>query len=145
VSSLNGKDHLIAGFLHYLQEAALETISPAPLKFVINTHYHWDHTDGNPWMHEASATIVAHENTLERVTSGTRVIIPGHGPVGDRAQRTGFRDMLVTVRDNVAQLKKQGKTLAETIAARPTAAFDAQYGDFVIGPAFFIQLVYMGV
>jgi hypothetical protein len=68
-----------------------------------------------------------------------------HGPVCDRAQLTGFRDMLVTVRNNVAQLKKQGKTLAETIAARPTAAFDAQYGDFVIGPAFFIQLVYMGV
>jgi glyoxylase-like metal-dependent hydrolase (beta-lactamase superfamily II) len=81
---------------------------------------------------------------IDAATAET-IIIPGHGPVGDRAQRTGFRDMLVTVRDNVAQLKKQGKTLAESIAARPTAAFDAQYGDFVIGPAFFIQLVYMGV
>ena len=53
--------------------------------------------------------------------------------------------MLVAVRGNVARLKKEGKTLAETVAAKPTAAFDAQYGDFLINPAFFIQLVYMDV
>jgi len=224
-------------------EAALAAIGPAPLKYLIDTHYHWDHTDGNAWVHEDGATIIAQENTLQRLTSGTRVIewgytfppvsgdglptevfrsdktlqfdgetivlkhygsghtdtdisiyftkadvlqvgdiwwnghypfldngaggsidglirwvnecikastahtiiVPGHGAVGDRAGLTEFRDMLVTVRANVARLKKEGKTLAETVAARPTAAFDAKYGDFLISPAFFTQLIYMDV
>ena len=224
-------------------EAALASISNAPLKVVINTHYHWDHTNGNAWMNEAGATIIAHENTLKRLTSGSRVIewgftfppspkaalptvvfqtektvqfggetlllkhfgaghtdtdaliyfknadvlsvgdiwwnghypfldngaggsidglirwvneciklatpktiiVPGHGEVSDRAGLTEFRDMLVAVQGNVARLKREGKTLAETVAAKPTAAFDAKYGDFLISPAFFIQLVYMDV
>ena len=49
--------------------AALAGIGPAPLKYLINTRYHWDHTDGNVWVHDAGATIVAHENTLKRLTS----------------------------------------------------------------------------
>ena len=222
---------------------ALDALGPAPIRMLIDTHYHWDHTDGNPWVHDAGAKVVAHENTLKRLTTGTRVIewgytfppldagglptevvrdhetlsfdgesivlthygaghtdtdllvyfthadvmqtgdiwwnghypfidygaggsidgmirwtnaclkivtantiiIPGHGPVGDRTQLLAYRDMLVTVRDNVSRLKREGKTLAEVIAAKPTAAFDQQYGDFVIDPAFFTQLVYMGV
>jgi glyoxylase-like metal-dependent hydrolase (beta-lactamase superfamily II) len=224
-------------------EAALASIGPAPVKYLINTHYHWDHTDGNAWLGESGATIIAHENTLKRLTSGTRVIewgftfpptpksglptvvfrtdktmdfegetivlrnygaghtdtdisiyfknadilqvgdiwwnghypfldngaggsidglirwvnecikastdrtiiIPGHGEISDRAGLTEFRDMLVGVRTNVARLKKQGKTLAETVASKPTAAWDAKYGDFLISPAFFVQLVYMDV
>jgi glyoxylase-like metal-dependent hydrolase (beta-lactamase superfamily II) len=224
-------------------EEALASIGPAPIKYLINTHYHWDHTDGNAWLHEAGATIIAQENTLKRLTSGTRVIewgfmfpptppaglptivfktektmefggeiivlkhygpghtdtdasiyfknadilqvgdiwwnghypfldngaggnidglirwvnecinastdhtiiIPGHGDVSNRAGLIEFRDMLVAVRGNVARLKKSGKTLAQTVAAKPTAAFDAKYGDFLINPAFFTQLIYMDV
>jgi hypothetical protein len=44
--------------------------------------------------------------------------------------------MLVTIRDKVAKLKQQGRSLDETIAAKPTAAFDAKWGQFVITPAF---------
>jgi len=73
------------------------------------------------------------------------IIVPGHGEVSNRAGLTEFRDMLAAIRGNVARLKKEGKTLSETIAAKPTAAFDAKYGDFLINPAFFIQLVYMDV
>ncbi len=224
-------------------EAALDSTGAVPLKYVIDTHYHWDHTDGNAWAHQKGATIIAHENTLKRLTTGTRVIewgfffpptppeglptvtvkdektmdfegetlvikhygnghtdtdlsvyfkkadvlhvgdiwwnghypfldngaggsidglihwvnecikasgpntiiVPGHGEVSNRAGFTEFRDMLVAIRTNVARLKKEGKTLAETVAAKPTAAFDAKYGDFLISPAFFIQLVYMDV
>ncbi len=223
--------------------AALAGIGPSPVKFVIDTHYHWDHTDGNAWLHERGATIIAHENTLKRLTTGTRVvdwsfrfpasapdglptvtfrddrtmtfgnetivmkhyqeghtdsditvyfrnadvlqvgdiwwngfypfidytaggsidgvirevnacidastpktiIIPGHGPVGTRAGLIEFRDMLVAIRANVARLKHQGKTLAETVEAKPTAAYDAKFGQFLIDPAFFTHLVYMGV
>jgi hypothetical protein len=56
-----------------------------------------------------------------------------------------YRDMLVTMRDKVAKLKQQGRSLDETIAAKPTAAFDAKWGQFVITPAFFTRLVYQGV
>src|SRR5262245_38012047 len=48
--------------------AALKGISDKPLRFIINTHYHFDHTDGNLALHDA--TIVAHENVRKRLTSG---------------------------------------------------------------------------
>jgi glyoxylase-like metal-dependent hydrolase (beta-lactamase superfamily II) len=224
-------------------QVALDGISKAPVKYLINTHWHWDHTDGNEWVHSLGATIIAQENTLkhlsatthvaewdytfqpwpiagrptvtfktdktlkfdgesivlrgfgpghtdgditayftkadvmslgdifwngvypfidsdtggsidgmirlvnaslERVTDKT-IIVPGHGPVGDRAQLIEFRDMLVACRENVARLKKQGKSLEEVVAAKPTAAYDAKFGGFVIDPAFFTRLVYAGV
>ena len=53
--------------------------------------------------------------------------------------------MLVGIRENVAALKKQGKSLEDTVAAKPTAAYDARWGGFVIDPAFFTKLVYEGV
>src|SRR5262245_17872981 len=40
-------------------QVALNKISPSPLKYVVNTHWHWDHTDGNAWMHSAGAIIIA--------------------------------------------------------------------------------------
>ena len=80
-----------------------------------------------------------------RVTTDKTVVIPGHGPVANKASLTAFRDMLSTIRNNVAALKKQGKSLSETIAARPTAAYDAKWGQFLITPAFFVTLVYSGV
>ena len=223
--------------------AALDSIGPGSVKYVVNTHYHWDHSDGNAWLHDGGATIIAHDNTLTHLREGTRVIdwsfkfqpvprsglptvtfkvdkiyrfgdetvqlkyrgtghtdtdvtayfqkadvlavgdicwngfypfidysaggsidgvirqvdaciqastnhtiiVPGHGEVSDRETLIKFRDMLVTVRKNVARLKHQGKTLAETIAARPTRAYDAKFGQFLIDPAFFTHLVYMGV
>jgi hypothetical protein len=53
--------------------------------------------------------------------------------------------MLVTVRDRVAALKAEGRSLEEIVAARPTAAFDAVWGRFVITPPLFIRLVHEGV
>src|SRR5882672_1290802 len=53
--------------------AALDGIGPGSLRYVVNTHWHYDHTDGNAWMHEAGATIVAHENTRRRMSTATRV------------------------------------------------------------------------
>jgi len=224
-------------------QAALSNISPAPLKYVVNTHWHWDHTDGNAWMHAAGATIVAHKNTLKHLTetthvdawnwtfdpvpagarptllvnkgktfpfAGTRIevenfggghtdgdlwvyfkdadvlalgdtfwngiypyidnedggsidgaikwanqavarttdhtiVIPGHGAVGTRDQLIEFRDMLVTVRNNVAALKQQGKSLDEIVAAKPTAAFDAKWGNFVFNGDQFTRMVYAGL
>jgi hypothetical protein len=73
------------------------------------------------------------------------IIIPGHGEIGNRSELIEFRDMLVAIRGNVAKLKKQGRSLEETIAAKPTATFDAAWGGGLWGPAGFTQLVYTGV
>jgi glyoxylase-like metal-dependent hydrolase (beta-lactamase superfamily II) len=224
-------------------EAALQATGPGAVKYLINTHYHWDHTDGNAWVHGLGATIVAHENTLKHVSMATRVddwnftfpvyspegrpteltgarrmmsfngtkidikyygpshtdgdvsvyfvgpnvlstgdtfwngaypfidneqggsidgmiraaddnvarantgtiVVPGHGPVGNRAQLVEFRDMLVEVRKNVAAFKARGMSRDEVIAARPTRGFDAKWGGFVLDGAFFTRLVYDGL
>lgn len=79
-------------------------------------------------------------------TTGATIVIPGHGhPVSDRAGLLAFRDMLVDIREKVAALKRQGRSLPETLAANPTAAYDAAWGRFVISPALFTRLVYAGV
>ena len=222
---------------------ALNNLSADPITQLINSHWHIDHTDGNSWVHSAGATITAHLNTKNHLSTSTRVegwqytfppspagalpttifddehhahhndtnialkyygpahtdsdisvlfeeadvihvgdtlwngiypfidystggsidgmiraaernlrvttdktvVIPGHGPVANKASLTAFRDMLSTIRNNVAALKKQGKSLSETIAARPSAAYDAKWGQFLITPAFFVTLVYLGV
>jgi glyoxylase-like metal-dependent hydrolase (beta-lactamase superfamily II) len=88
--------------------------------------------------------IRATERNLQVITD-KMIVIPGHGPIGNKAGLTEYRDMLVTIRSNVATLKKQGKSLSETVAAKPTAAYDAKYGQFLISPALFTSLVYSGV
>ena len=222
--------------------AALDSISRAPPRYAINMHWHWDHTSGNEWIHQAGATIIAHENTLKHLSTTIRVsdwqytfdplpkgglptlivselalrfgdetvlvrsypsahtdgdlyvyftkadilatgdtywnglypfidkvvgggingmieaanvnlavatnqtvVVPGHGPVSDRAGLIEYRDMLVHIRDNVAALRRQGKSLEEIIAAKPSAAYDAKWGGFVINPAFFTRLVYQSL
>src|ERR1700750_2723606 len=54
-------------------KAALNTISPTPIVYVVNTHWHWDHTDGDEWMQQSGATIVAHQNTLKHLSQATHV------------------------------------------------------------------------
>ena len=222
---------------------ALNSLSPDPIKHLVNTHWHFDHTDGNEWMHAAGTTITAHENTRKHLSTNTRVedwnftfpalpagaiptdvfkadktlhlngatialtyygpahtdgdisayfteadvfhtgdtwwnghypfidyssggnidgtikaaeanlamvtdktiVIPGHGPVGGKAEMTEYRDMLVAIRDRVAILKKEGKSLAETVAAKPTAAYDAKWGGFFTSGELFTKLVYKGI
>jgi cyclase len=53
-------------------------------------------------------------------------IVPGHGPVVSRAEVMAHRDMILAVRDHVAQLVAQGKTQEEVLAAHPTADYDAR-------------------
>jgi glyoxylase-like metal-dependent hydrolase (beta-lactamase superfamily II) len=223
--------------------SALDSINTDPIKHLINTHWHIDHTDGNDWLHSAGAAITAHENTRKHLSVATRVegwnytfpaappgalpettfamdyetrqndtrivlrhyppahtdsdisvyftdadvvhvgdtfwngfypfidystggsidgsiraaeanlaaitnntiVIPGHGPVGGKSDVAEFGDMLVAVREKVAALKKHGRSLDEVVAAKPTAAFDAKWGQFLITPAAFTGLVYQGV
>jgi len=46
----------------------LDDLGNAPLKFAIDTHWHWDHTDNNIKVHGAGATLISHENTRKRLS-----------------------------------------------------------------------------
>jgi glyoxylase-like metal-dependent hydrolase (beta-lactamase superfamily II) len=89
--------------------------------------------------------IRAADANLAKATEKT-IVISGHGaPVANRTELTEYRDMLVAIRENVAKLKRQEKSLDAVVAAKPTAAFDGKWGQFVITPALFTKLVYEGV
>jgi glyoxylase-like metal-dependent hydrolase (beta-lactamase superfamily II) len=52
---------------------ALDELGREPIKHLINTHWHFDHADGNDWLHSAGAKIIAHENTRKHLASIQRV------------------------------------------------------------------------
>jgi glyoxylase-like metal-dependent hydrolase (beta-lactamase superfamily II) len=52
-------------------------------------------------------------------------IIPGHGPTVDRAAVIAHRDMILAIRDKVAALVQQGKTVDEVLAAKTTSDYDS--------------------
>jgi cyclase len=56
--------------LHDKIKAAIEKISPLPIKYLINTHYHGDHTGGNAPFHKDGATVVAQDNIRVRLAAG---------------------------------------------------------------------------
>jgi len=222
---------------------ALAGMGNTPLKVLINTHWHFDHTDGNAALHEAGAMILAHENTRKRLStpqdmhalglhfppspaaalpqqtfasnfklyfngeelslgyippahtdtdiyiryeknnvlhmgdiwfnnnyplidldSGGSIngmiaasegglsladaetkIVPGHGPLGDKAGFAKYHDMLVTVRDRVKAQKAAGKSMQDVIAAKPTADLDEVWGKGFIKPDFFVTFVYQSL
>jgi glyoxylase-like metal-dependent hydrolase (beta-lactamase superfamily II) len=72
-------------------------------------------------------------------------IIPGHGPLGSRKELQASRDMLATVRDRVASLKKSGASEQEVLAKKPTADLDATWGKGGFGADMFVGIVYRTV
>jgi hypothetical protein len=88
--------------------------------------------------------IQATEANLAKVTD-TMIVIPGHGAIGDKSQLVFYRDLLIRTREKVAALKKQGKSLGEIVAAKPTAATDAKCGNGFRSPKDFIGDVFQGV
>jgi glyoxylase-like metal-dependent hydrolase (beta-lactamase superfamily II) len=57
--------------------AAIKAISPLPIKYLVNTHFHGDHTGGNENFARAGAVIVAHDNIRVRLAAGTIVGLTG--------------------------------------------------------------------
>ena len=67
------------------------------------------------------------EQTLNISTEDT-IVIPGHGPVTNTATLGRYITMLKTVRDRVALMIAEGKSMEEVVSAKPTADFDKDFG-----------------
>src|SRR5467141_3853792 len=52
---------------------ALAELGADPITHLINTHWHFDHADGNAWLHSVGAKIIAHENTRKYLSEVQRV------------------------------------------------------------------------
>jgi glyoxylase-like metal-dependent hydrolase (beta-lactamase superfamily II) len=226
--------------LHDKIKAAIEAISKQPVKYLVNTHYHGDHTGGNELFAKDGVAIVAEINVRKRLEAGTtngltgaktppaaadalpsktytkifkirlkgRVadlthvdnahtdgdtyvwfktanvlstgdtfttgrypnidfanggnikgmiaatdaylkltnaksrIVPGHGPLADKAVLTEYRTMLVTARDRMAKLVKEGKSEDDVVAAKPFADFDTKWAPTELAAKNFVRVVY---
>jgi len=226
--------------LHDKIRAAIATVSNQPIKYLVNTHFHGDHTGGNRPFAKDGVTIVAEVNVKNRLAAGTtngltgvqtppappaalpaktytgsfkirlngRVadlkhianahtdgdtyiwfktanvlstgdtftngrypnidfanggnikgmiaatdaylkltnaktrIVPGHGPIADKAALTEYRTMLVTARDRMAKLVKEGKSEDDVVAAKPFADLDAKWAPTELAARNFTRVVY---
>jgi glyoxylase-like metal-dependent hydrolase (beta-lactamase superfamily II) len=84
--------------------------------------------------------IAAAERIMRMIDENTK-IIPGHGPLSDRAGLKKYRDMLVTIRDRIKKQIEEGKTLEEILASKPTADFDKD-PSAALPPEMFVTIVY---
>jgi cyclase len=226
--------------LHDKIKAAIAVISNLPIKYLINTHYHGDHTGGNEPFAKEGATVVAQVNVRNRLAAGTtngltgvktppapegalpsdtytnfskvrlpgRVanlkhidnahtdgdsyvwfktanvlstgdtftngrypnidfanggniagiiaatdaylkltnaksrIVPGHGPIADKKALTEYRTVLLTARDRMAKLVKDGKSEDDVVTAKPFADLDAKWAPTELASKNFIRVVY---
>jgi glyoxylase-like metal-dependent hydrolase (beta-lactamase superfamily II) len=99
-----------------------------------------------PFIDESSAgningMIRASEKGLALAGPDTK-IIPGHGPLGAKAQLQATRDMLSTVRDRVAKLKSAGASEQEVLAKKPTADLDSLWAKGMFPADLFVGIVY---
>lgn len=77
---------------------------------------------------DLDGTIAFCEGVLKELAPGATVI-PGHGPVAKYEDLAAYVEMLKGVRAKLAALIESGATLEQAIAAKPTAEWDARYGD----------------
>jgi cyclase len=85
--------------------------------------------------------IAATDAYLKLVNDKTR-IVPGHGPLADKAALMAYHTMLVTVRDRMAKLVKEGKSEDDAVAAKPFADFDVKWAPTELASKNFIRVVY---
>lgn len=88
--------------------------------------------------------IAAAERVLAMADEHTR-IIPGHGPLADRAALMAYRDMLVIAEREIRVLRDAGKTPDEIVAAKPTAALDPDWGKGFLAPDVWVRILASGM
>lgn len=87
--------------------------------------------------------MIAAVDTILGLCDDETVIVPGHGPLADRADLETYRGMLADFRAAVAPLKESGMSLEEVQAAGATAEIDALWGDKMFPPDLFTAMVYL--
>jgi cyclase len=86
--------------------------------------------------------VIAAVKQLISLCGNNTKVIPGHGPLSDKAGLEAYLKMLVTIRDRIANEIKAGKTLDEVIASKPTRDFDPIWGKGFLKPEQFVKIVY---
>lgn len=135
------------------------------------THAPHSHTDGDSFIHFSTANVihagdlffngfypfidVTHGGSLKGMIKGVdkvlsladedTKIIPGHGPLGDKAQLASYRQMLSVAYERLSELKAQGKTSQEAISAKPLADLEDTWGDGIFTSDRWIEIIYSGV
>jgi len=85
--------------------------------------------------------IAAYDKLLPMLDDQVKVV-PGRGPVGTRKDLVEYRDVMVTLRDRITRIIRDGKTLEEAIAAKPTRDFDARWANGPIRPDQLVEEIY---
>ncbi len=91
-----------------------------------------------------AGVITASERIIALSDEQTR-IIPGHGPVGNRAELMAYRDMLVGVFNTLRALQAEGKSLEEVIAMQPIKSYEEQWGDGFLSTEQWLGIIYSGL
>src|SRR5438876_4438815 len=86
--------------------------------------------------------MIAATDAYIKLTNTKSRIVPGHGPVADKAALIEYRTMLVTARDRMAALVKEGKSEDDVVAAKPFADLDKKWAPTEIASKNFIRVVY---
>jgi len=81
-------------------------------------------------------------DTVLDMANADTIIIPGHGPVGDRDDLIAYRDMLTKARGSISPLIADGKTVEDIVAAKPTAEFDSGWGGGFLNPERFVRVMH---
>ena len=88
--------------------------------------------------------IEADEEMMKLMDDKT-IVIPGHGPVTNKKQLEAFVSMLKGVSAKITALIKEGKSLEEVKALKPTAEYDAKWGNGFFKPDQFTEFAYKGL
>lgn len=95
--------------LHDKIKAAIEALSKQPIRFLINTHYHRDHSGGNEPFAKGGAVVVAQINVQKRLAAGTTMGVPDikspPASGGALPTRTYTDAMVVELKGRAVQLK----------------------------------------
>jgi glyoxylase-like metal-dependent hydrolase (beta-lactamase superfamily II) len=86
--------------------------------------------------------MIAASDAFLKLTNAKTRIVPGHGPLADRAALIEYRTMLITARDRMTQLVKQGNSEDDAVAAKPFADLDAKWAPTELAATNFVRVVY---
>jgi cyclase len=86
--------------------------------------------------------MIAATDIYVKLTNAKTRIVPGHGPIADKAKLIEYRTMLVTAHDRMAKLVKENKSEDDVVAAKPFADLDAKWAPTELASNNFIRVVY---